>query len=87
MFTNTPPPLHAPQAAARLNKGARTFIIYFYSFLCFTRFPLRVSLSLYTFFSTRLFLRVSLYTSLSMRLPFYIREVRAEARAETRVEA
>jgi len=23
---NTPPPLHAPQAAARLNEGARTFV-------------------------------------------------------------
>jgi hypothetical protein len=68
MFTNTPPPLHAPQAAARLNEGARTFIIYFYSFLCFTRFPLRVSLSLYASLSTRLSLRVSLYASLSTRL-------------------
>jgi len=87
MFTNTSPPLYAPQAAARLNKGAHTFIIYFYSFLCFTRFPLHVSLSLYTSFSTRLFLRVSLYMSLSMRLPFYIREARAEAQAEIQVEA
>ena len=26
MFTNTPPPLHAPQAAAQLNEGARTFV-------------------------------------------------------------
>jgi len=76
MFTNTPPPLHTPQAAARLNEGARTFIIYFYSFLCFTRFPLRVSLSLrvslrvssYASLSTRLFLRVSPYASLSTRL-------------------
>ena len=46
------------------------------------RFPLRVSLSLYTSFSTRLFLRVSLYMSLSMRLPFYIREAWVEAQAE-----
>ena len=26
MFTNTPPPLHALQAAARLNEGACTFV-------------------------------------------------------------
>ena len=60
MFTDTPLPLHAPRAAARLNEGARTFIIYFYSFLCFTRFPL--SISLYVSLSTRPFLRVSLYS-------------------------
>jgi len=48
MFTNTPPPLHAPQAAARLNEGARTFI---YTSLS-TRLSLRVSL--YASLSTRL---------------------------------
>ena len=26
MFTNTPPPRHTPQAAARLNGRARTFV-------------------------------------------------------------
>ena len=26
MFTNNPPPLHAPQAAARLDEGACTFV-------------------------------------------------------------
>ncbi|XTI95349.1 hypothetical protein V2W45_1445811, partial [Cenococcum geophilum] len=57
MFTNTPPPLHAPQAAA----GARTFI---YASLS-TRLSLRVSLrvSLYASLSTRLSLHVSLYAS------------------------
>jgi hypothetical protein len=68
MFTNTPLPLYTPQAAARLNEGARTFIIYFYSFLYFTRFPLHVSLrvplSLYASLSTRLSTRLSLYVSL-----------------------
>ena len=86
MFTNTPPPLHAQQAAARLNEGARTFIIYFTLSCALRVFP-------YASLSTRLSLRVSLYaslyTSLSMRLPFYIREARArhgQQRHEQRYE-
>jgi hypothetical protein len=90
MFTNTPPPLHAQQAAARLNEGARTFIIYFTLSCALRVFPY-ASLSLYASLSTRLSLRVSIHVSLYASPFLYKRgtgETRAaEPQAEPRVEA
>ena len=99
MFTNTLPPLHAPQAAARFKRRCTYSYHLFLLFLVLyafspTRLSLRVSLS--TRLSTRLFLRVYFYASLSTRLslrvslyasPFLYKRGTGETRAaEARAE-
>ena len=79
MFTNAPPPLRAPQAAARLNEGARTFIICFYSPVLYAFSPTRLSLFVHLFLSLQVSFYASLYASLSTRLS--LRASRATSRA------